>query len=77
MIVPQGLSLTLVGTVIGLAGATASARLIGGLLYNIRPLDLESFAMAVATMITVACVACYLPARRAGRTDPTSALRAE
>ncbi len=77
MIIRQGLFLALIGTAIGLAVATAGAGFIAGLLFNIRPFDPESFGIAVVTLVVVVLFACYLPARRAGRTDPSTALRAE
>ena len=76
-VVARGLRPVLGGVAVGLGVAWALAHLIGGLLYDVRPRDPMTFAVAAATLIAVAAVACWLPARRASRVDPLSALRAE
>jgi len=77
MIVGQGLSLTLVGIVIGSAGAFALTRLIASLLYGVSPTDPITFFAVAILLSAVALLACYLPARRATRIDPLVALRYE
>ena len=76
-VVARGLRPVFAGVVVGLAIAYALAHLIGGLLYDVRPRDPMTFAVAAATLIVVAALASWLPARRASRVDPLSALRAE
>ena len=73
----QGLALTAMGIVLGLAGAAASTRLLDSWLYGVKPLDLPTFAWSAAGMLAIAAAASYLPARRAARIDPLVTLRAE
>jgi putative ABC transport system permease protein len=73
----EGLLLTGIGAVIGLAGAFGVNRLIASLLFGVQPTDIPIFACVVATMIVVAAVASLLPAWRASRLDPVAALRAD
>jgi len=77
LVVRQGLSMALVGTAIGVAGAFALSRWVQGLLFGVTATDPMTFAAVVATLLAVALVACYVPAWRATRVDPTTALRAE
>lgn len=77
MILAKGLRLSLAGTVIGLAGALAATRLIANLLYGVKPGDPTIYAAVSAVLLGVTLLACYLPARRATRVDPMTALRCE
>ena len=77
MIVRQGLSMALVGTAIGVAGAIALSRWIQSLLFGVTATDPATLAAVVTVLLAVAVVACSVPAWRATRVDPTSALRAE
>ena len=77
LVVRQGLSMALVGTAIGVAGAFALSRWIQALLFGVTATDPATFAAVVATLLAVATLACYIPAWRATRLDPTTALRAE
>jgi putative ABC transport system permease protein len=77
LVVRQGLTMAVVGTAIGMAGALALARTIQSLLYGVSATDPATFASVAAGLLTVALVACYVPAWRAARVDPTQALRAE
>ena len=72
----EGLLLTGVGVVVGLAGAFGLNRLIASLLFGVRPTDVSTVAGVAATMFLVAAVACLLPAWRASRLDPSAVLRA-
>ncbi|MDE3137128.1 MAG: ABC transporter permease [Acidobacteriota bacterium] len=67
----------LIGIGVGVAGALALTRLMRSLLYEISPSDPATFARTVALMLLVALLACVLPARRATRVDPATALRHE
>jgi putative ABC transport system permease protein len=77
MVIWQGLRLVLAGTVIGLVGALAVARLLGGLLFGIRPADPFTLAAVVGVLLSVALVASAIPGRRATKVDPMVALRYE
>ncbi|MDQ3486126.1 MAG: FtsX-like permease family protein [Acidobacteriota bacterium] len=63
------------GTVAGLAGAAVITRLFASMLFEIAPTDPVTFALAVGILNATAVLAGYLPARRASRVDPLSALR--
>jgi putative ABC transport system permease protein len=76
-IVGQGARLALAGVAAGCAGALAIAPLISALLFGVASRDPATFCGAAALLVAVALVACYLPARRAMRVDPTAALRHE
>ncbi len=65
------------GLVVGVAGAAATAFAMRQLLFDVAPLDLPTFAIVPLVLAAVAVLACLLPARRATRVDPLTALRAE
>jgi putative ABC transport system permease protein len=77
LVIRQGLSLTLAGVAIGLVLAAGLARLMAGVLYGVSPADPPTYAAVTLLWLAVAVAACYLPARRASRVDPISALRYE
>jgi predicted permease len=76
-VIAEGMRLAAVGFVAGLAGAFAAGRVLASLLYEVKPGDPAIFAATAGFLALVALVACYLPARRAARLDPMSALRYE
>ena len=75
--VGQGLGMTGVGVVIGLAGAFAATRLFKTLLLGVSTTDAISFLGTTLLLVIVALLATYLPARRAASVDPLAALRYE
>ena len=77
LIIRNGLALTLLGIVIGIAGAFGLTRLMSTLLFGVTPTDKPTFIAVSAVLIVVALLACYLPARRATKVDPLVALRYE
>ena len=73
----QGLALAAVGVVVGGLGAAALSRLLTTQLYQVRPLDAVVFAVVPGILLLVASASTLLPALRATRVDPASALRME
>ncbi len=77
MVLRQGMRMVAAGAVAGLVCALAVSRLMAGLLYGIRPTDPATFLAVTVVLLVVALAACYIPARRALRVDPMTALRCE
>jgi predicted permease len=77
MILRQGGAATLGGVGAGIIAALLGGRLIASLLYGVSPRDPAVLATTTLTLLTIALVACWLPARRAASVDPLIALRAE
>jgi ABC-type antimicrobial peptide transport system permease subunit len=74
LIVRQGMSLTVIGIVLGLLGAFALTRLLASLLFGVGATDPATFLWIPVLLAAVSFFACYLPARRAARLDPIKAL---
>ena len=77
LVLSQCLRITGAGIAIGLALALVLLRAIAGFLYGIEATDPATFASLSIVLLSVALLACYLPARRAARVDPLVAMRAE
>ena len=77
LVVRQGLTLALLGIVIGLAAAAVLTRYMSALLFEVTPGDPLAYAAGAAILLVVALVATWIPARRATSVDPLIALRAE
>jgi putative ABC transport system permease protein len=77
MVMTQGMKLTSFGIAIGLIGGLALARLMKSLLFGVSASDPLTFVGFAALSASVAALACYIPAWRATKVDPTIALRAE
>jgi len=77
LILTQGLKLALLGDGLGLLAAFALTRWMESLLFGVRPTDPLTFSVIAIALLLVALLACYLPARRATKVDPLTALRHE
>ncbi len=77
LVLGQGLKLTAIGLVIGLAAAFGITRLMSTILYQVSPTDPSTFTIFSLILLAIAGLACYLPARRASSIEPTRALRYE
>jgi putative ABC transport system permease protein len=72
-----GIRMALAGAAIGAIGAFALTRTMSGLLFGVSSFDVGTFVVMAATLIAVALLACYIPARRAAKVEPVIALRYE
>jgi putative ABC transport system permease protein len=77
LVVGKGMALAIVGTAIGLIASFALTRLMRSLLFEVTPTDWLTFVITSTVLLTVALLACYIPARRATKVDPLIALRYE
>lgn len=76
-VVRQGMRVALVGIIAGLGAAAGLSRLMVSLLYEVEPVDPQTFGFVAALLAAAALVACSVPAARAARVDPLDALRHE
>jgi putative ABC transport system permease protein len=77
MILRQGFGIVALGVLIGVFAAAAIAKMVGNLLINVSPTDPQTYVAAALLLALVALAACYIPALRAVRVDPMTALRYE
>jgi len=77
LVVGKGMALALIGAAIGLVASLFLTRLMRSLLFEVTPTDGLTFVIVSVVLLTVALLACYIPARRATRVDPLVALRYE
>jgi putative ABC transport system permease protein len=77
LVVRQGMTLTVLGVVIGLSGAMAASQAIVTLLFGVSRLDPITYLGVIALLVGVSGIACLIPARRATKVDPLVALRYE
>ena len=76
-ILRHGMGLALIGSALGIGGALAASRVMASLLHEVKPRDPAIFIVTSVLIAAVALGACYIPARRAARLDPMTALRYE
>lgn len=77
LVIRQGMTLTFVGLVLGIAGGLAVTRVMTDLLFGVTPTDSVTFISVGGLLLLVSFLACYVPARRATKVDPLIALRYE
>jgi predicted permease len=77
MVLKQGLGLAVAGVVLGVIASLGLMRLLRSLLFEVQATDVTTFAIVIGTLLAVALLACYIPARRATKVDPLLALRYE
>ena len=77
LVVRQGLQLTILGVIFGVAAAWALTRFLTSFLYGVRPADPVTFGLVPLAVILVSILSSYIPARRATKVDPMVALRYE
>jgi predicted permease len=77
LIVRQGMRPVVIGMAIGLPGAAAVSTVLANMLFGLSPHDPFSFVVLPSVLFAIALLACYVPARRALRVEPTTALRTE
>ena len=77
MVIGQGARLVAMGLVVGLIASLAVTRLVASLLYQTNPYDLQAFGIIPVVLVPATLMACALPAWRAARVEPTTALRGD
>jgi ABC-type antimicrobial peptide transport system permease subunit len=77
LVLVQGLTLALIGIIVGASGAYGVSRLVKKLLFGVSPTDVVTYVSVAAVIGVVALVACLVPARRALRIDPLTAIRGD
>ncbi len=76
-VVASGLALVAIGAAVGIAGSLLLLRSLGTLLFGVTPYDVSTYTIVVVLLGAIAALASYLPARRAARIEPLTALRQE
>jgi ABC-type antimicrobial peptide transport system permease subunit len=76
-IVGRGARVTAVATVVGLVASVGASRLLAGQLFGVQPSDPPTYLAGALVLAAVALLACWIPARRAAKVDPMTALRTE
>jgi putative ABC transport system permease protein len=77
LVVAEGMRLVAIGAAVGVLAALAAGRLVASLLFNVSASDPATYGIVTGVLALVALAACYLPAMRAARVNPMSALRAD
>jgi predicted permease len=77
LVLRRGMRLAIIGCVVGFAAAFASTRLVEAMLFEVAPMDLTTYGTVLVVVLATAAIACWIPARRAGRVDPMRVLHEE
>jgi putative ABC transport system permease protein len=77
LVLREGMKPAVAGIILGVIGAAFASQILRSLLFGIAPMDPLTFTLVPPVLLAIAALACYLPAVRAARIDPTVALRAE
>jgi predicted permease len=77
MVLRESVAIVLVGLAVGVPSAFGLSRLVESMLYGVRPHDASSFGAAAVLMVLIGAAAAWIPARRASKVDPMTALRCE
>ena len=77
LVLRQGITIAVIGIIVGVGGALALSRLTQTLLYGVEPADPLTFGTVILVIALVATAACLIPMRRATRVDPLTAIRAD
>ena len=77
LIIRQGMTLAAIGVILGVVGAAVASRALVTLLFGVSALDVVTYAGVIALLLGIAGIACWLPASRAARIDPSITLRAD
>jgi putative ABC transport system permease protein len=77
LVLREGFLVVLIGLAIGVGATYGATRLIANQLFGVTPMDPATIAVVALVLIIVAFLACYIPAKRAAKLDPLSALRIE
>ena len=75
IVLSQGLMVIGLGMVVGLAASLGATRIISRYLYGVTATDPATFSIVLLTLFVMACLACYVPARRALKVDPLVAMQ--
>jgi putative ABC transport system permease protein len=77
LVIGNGMVMVAVAIVVGIVGAFALTRFMSGMLFDVKAVDLSTYAIVAVLLLGVAVCACYVPARRAGNLNPLEALRSD
>lgn len=77
LVISDGMFVVMAGAALGIVAAVLAGRRVAPLLFEVSPSEPATYAGVVAVLVATSFVACYLPARRASRVDPVTALRAD
>ncbi|HXR36408.1 MAG TPA: FtsX-like permease family protein, partial [Candidatus Binataceae bacterium] len=77
LVMREGMTLTMIGLLLGFIGAAAGARWLGSLMYGVSPVDPLAYSIALVLLVAAVALGCVGPALRAASANPVDAIRAE